>query len=26
KRLPTATSVEDYEALLPWNCEPRLHS
>ena len=26
ERLPTATSVEDYEALLPWNCEPRLHS
>ncbi|MFJ4133619.1 IS66 family transposase [Pseudomonas cyclaminis] len=24
--LPTATSVEDYEALLPWNCEPRLYS
>lgn len=20
--LPTATSVEDYEALLPWNCSP----
>ncbi|WP_199266886.1 transposase domain-containing protein, partial [Pseudomonas viridiflava] len=26
ERLPTATSVEDYEALLPRNCEPRLHS
>ncbi|WP_122532510.1 IS66 family transposase, partial [Pseudomonas viridiflava] len=26
ERLPTATSVGDYEALLPWNCEPRLHS
>ncbi|WP_424106288.1 transposase domain-containing protein [Pseudomonas viridiflava] len=26
ERLPTATPVEDYEALLPWNCEPRLHS
>ncbi len=26
ERLPTATSVEDYEALLPWNCEPQLHS
>ncbi|WP_122560157.1 IS66 family transposase, partial [Pseudomonas viridiflava] len=26
ERLPTATSVDDYEALLPWNCEPRLHS
>ncbi len=26
ERLPTATSVEDYEALLPWNCKPRLHS
>ncbi|WP_122516865.1 IS66 family transposase, partial [Pseudomonas viridiflava] len=25
ERLPTATSVEDYEALLPSNCEPRLH-
>ncbi|WP_122853313.1 IS66 family transposase [Pseudomonas viridiflava] len=24
--LPTATSVDDYEALLPWNREPRLHS
>ena len=22
ERLPTATSVEDYEALLPWNCSP----
>ena len=21
-RLPTASSVEDYEALLPWNCSP----
>ncbi len=26
ERLPTATSVDDYEALLPWNREPRLHS
>jgi hypothetical protein len=22
ERLPTATSVEDYEALLPWSCSP----
>lgn len=22
ERLPLATSVEDYEALLPWNCSP----
>ncbi len=22
ERLPTATSVEDYDALLPWNCSP----
>ncbi|MCK9798856.1 transposase domain-containing protein [Pseudomonas sp. MAFF 302030] len=22
ERLPTATSVEDSEALLPWNCSP----
>jgi hypothetical protein len=22
ERLPTAASVEDYEALLPWNCSP----
>ncbi|KAB0479780.1 transposase domain-containing protein, partial [Pseudomonas reinekei] len=22
ERLPQATSVEDYEALLPWNCSP----
>jgi hypothetical protein len=22
ERLPAATSVEDYEALLPWNCSP----
>ncbi|NMY15178.1 transposase domain-containing protein, partial [Pseudomonas sp. WS 5019] len=21
-RLPAAQSVEDYEALLPWNCSP----
>ena len=26
KRLPQASSVEDYEALLPWNCKPRPHS
>jgi len=26
ERLPLATSVEDYEALLPWNCTPQLHS
>jgi len=26
ERLTTATSVKAYEALLPWNCEPRLHS
>ncbi|MGH8436322.1 MAG: IS66 family transposase [Pseudomonas sp.] len=23
ERLPTAQSLEDYEALLPWNCQPR---
>ncbi|PTU80092.1 hypothetical protein DBO86_04635, partial [Pseudomonas indoloxydans] len=22
ERLPTASSIEDYEALLPWNCSP----
>jgi transposase len=26
ERLPQATSVEDYEVLLPWNYTPRLHS
>ncbi len=26
ERLTLATSVEDYEALLPWNCTPQLHS
>lgn len=26
ERLPLATSVEDYETLLPWNCTLRLHS
>ena len=26
ERLPTASSVEDYEALLPWNCSPVSHS
>ncbi len=24
ERLPPATSVEDYEALLPWNCSPEM--
>ncbi len=26
ERLPKASSVEDYEALLPWSCKPGLHS
>ncbi|WP_154660070.1 transposase domain-containing protein, partial [Pseudomonas parafulva] len=26
ERLPQASSVEDYEALLPWNCTPQIHS
>ncbi|NIF27159.1 transposase domain-containing protein, partial [Pantoea sp. Tr-811] len=26
ERLPQACSVDDYEALLPWNCTPHLHS
>ncbi len=26
ERLPQASSVEDYEALLPWNCTPKIHS
>ncbi|MEC4875357.1 transposase domain-containing protein, partial [Pseudomonas sp. NC26] len=26
ERLPHAASVEDYEALLPWNCTPQIHS
>ncbi|WP_146050490.1 transposase domain-containing protein, partial [Pseudomonas putida] len=26
ERLPLASSVEDYEALLPWNCTPKIHS
>jgi hypothetical protein len=26
ERLPQAISVEDYAALLPWNCSPVLHS
>ncbi|HBM66175.1 MAG TPA: IS66 family transposase, partial [Pseudomonas sp.] len=26
ERLPQASSVEDYEALLPWNCKPKIHS
>lgn len=25
ERLPQASSVEDYEALLPWNCKPGSH-
>ena len=25
ERLPQASSVEDYEALLPWNCVPQVH-
>lgn len=25
ERLPQASSVEDYEALLPWNCMPQVH-
>lgn len=25
ERLPQAASVEDYEALMPWNCKPRSH-
>ncbi|WP_172641504.1 transposase domain-containing protein, partial [Pseudomonas syringae] len=24
ERLPPAASVEDYEALLPWNCSPEM--
>ncbi|MEE4374748.1 transposase domain-containing protein, partial [Pseudomonas alliivorans] len=24
ERLPHAASVEDYEALLPWNCSPEM--
>ncbi|MBX8577850.1 transposase domain-containing protein, partial [Pseudomonas cichorii] len=24
ERLPHAQSVEDYEALLPWNCSPEM--
>ena len=24
ERLPHASSVEDYEALLPWNCSPEM--
>ncbi|WP_160171635.1 transposase domain-containing protein [Pseudomonas sp. GM41(2012)] len=24
ERLPQASSVEDYEALLPWNCSPEI--
>ncbi|KPC55975.1 Uncharacterized protein AC509_4334 [Pseudomonas amygdali pv. morsprunorum] len=24
QRLPHAASVEDYEALLPWNCSPEM--
>ncbi|MFJ4055432.1 transposase domain-containing protein, partial [Pseudomonas sp. NPDC089743] len=26
ERLPQACVVEDYEALLPWNCTPKIHS
>jgi hypothetical protein len=26
ERLPTASALEDYEALLPWNCSPVSHS
>lgn len=26
EHLPLASSVEDYEALLPWNCTPKIHS
>ncbi len=26
ERLPQASSVEDFEALLPWNCTPRSHN
>ncbi|WP_426811598.1 IS66 family transposase [Pseudomonas sp. WOUb67] len=26
ERLPQASSVEDYEALLSWNCTPKIHS
>jgi len=25
ERLPQASSIEDYEALLPWNCVPQAH-
>lgn len=25
ERLPQAVSVEDYEALLPWNCTPQVY-
>ncbi|WP_224789188.1 transposase domain-containing protein [Pseudomonas fluorescens] len=24
ERLPQASSVKDYEALLPWNCSPEM--
>ncbi|TWS03684.1 transposase domain-containing protein, partial [Pseudomonas extremaustralis] len=24
ERLPYASTVEDYEALLPWNCSPEM--
>ncbi|QGA52975.1 hypothetical protein [Pseudomonas brassicacearum] len=24
EQLPHASSVEDYEALLPWNCSPEM--
>ncbi|WP_237750152.1 transposase domain-containing protein [Pseudomonas soli] len=26
ERLPQARSVEDYQALLPWNCTPQINS
>jgi hypothetical protein len=26
EKLPTATTVEDFEALLPWNVKANLHS
>lgn len=26
QRLPLTSSMEDYEALLPWNCTPKIHS
>ncbi|MGO3983036.1 transposase domain-containing protein [Pseudomonas sp. SAS7] len=26
EHLPLASSVEDYQALLPWNCTSKIHS